>query len=135
MDTSSSPQPFDDILPNGAKGQLLYSPSGWDFTYAFTARNLPTGTAYQLVLNNPNNPINPMTCLGKGTVGPVGGLLIRGTVPIVTTMSKDDGAKVWLALASDVDCTLGSMSPSDYNKYLFPKKSDNFEFDYLGDGV
>jgi hypothetical protein len=130
---SSSVQPLDDIVSDGARGQLIYSPSGWDFMFAFVGHNLPAGTAYQLVLRYPNNSI---TCLGTPeAVGQLGGLFIRGTVYIGTTLFKDGGAKVWLALASDVNCTSRSISPSNYNKYLFPKSDDSLEFDYLGDGV
>jgi hypothetical protein len=132
MDTSYG-QPFEYIVPNGATGQLFYSPSGWDFTFAFVGRNLPSGTAYQLVLRYNLQT----TCLGSpATVGQVGGLFIRGTVPLEMTMWQDDGAKVLLAPAADVDCAVGSITSSDnYVKYLFLKPDYNLEFDYLGDGM
>jgi hypothetical protein len=132
MDTSYG-QPFEYIVPGGAAGQLFYKPSGWDFMFAFAGRNLPSGTTYQLVLRYNSKTI----CLGSPeTVGQIGGLFIRDTVPLEMTMGEDSGAKVWLALASDVDCVAGTVTPSDnYVKYLFPKKDYNLEFDYLGDGV
>lgn len=50
----------------------------------------------------------------------------------------EQGAKVWLALASDVDCTgaeaqMVQNSVPSYGKYMFPTTNQFIDFEYIGD--
>jgi hypothetical protein len=142
---------FDEVMSNGASGQLLYKESGWEFVYALTARGLPPDTAYELVLMTP--PTNSdsssssvtMTCLGSGMTTLFGALFIPGSAPVEsslvepTSSNRAMGARVWLALGSEVECSSESaqaqmvaQQPS-YAMYLFPKLDEYIEFQYLGD--
>lgn len=123
------------IVEDGAKGNiqmnLLTSP--WNIEpvkiYRQSVRVSATGLApttnYQLIYygDSEHNDVWPYaTCIGKTSKTSTSGRLMASSaeIPFLRMLFCDDiDQKLWLVLASDVDCTEGKMIAWNPTEYLF----------------
>ena len=90
-----------DEIPSGMWGHMIFKPS----TFVFNGHNLEAGTEYSLIYYPDPWPAIGLEVLGTGTVNDGGNIHIMDefdftTIPIAD--DDNDGAKIWLALTSDV---------------------------------
>jgi len=135
------------IFPNNGRwGELKYSLWGNNFDFSFRGRNLLPDTNYTLIYFPDPWPGNDLICLGNGQTNPAGNkqgknrrhenkppgnIEIHGSMDIGTSLPADYdanfnpitpsgavGAKIWLVLSSDVQCTsptrMVQWTPTDY---------------------
>ena len=136
---TSGPWP---IVPGGAWGMLRYSLWGEDFKFDFKGRHLAPKTDYTLIYYPDPWPGNNLICFANGRTNPAGNLnLAKDEFEIDTSLPAQGdanfsavypsgavGAKLWLVLSSDVDCTARMMIQWNPEKYLFEFNLINFEF-------
>jgi hypothetical protein len=122
------------IFPDNQRGgKLEYSLWGKKFEFSFEGHNLLPRTNYTLIYYPDPWPGSGLICLGSGTTNKRGNIGIRGKMDIGTSLpasydtnfnpvspSGAVGAKIWLVLSDDVQCTNGTMM-SNWNPtaYLF----------------
>lgn len=111
------------IVSNGAWGKLTFKDTA-DGKFVFNGHKLEKKTAYTLIYYPDPWPGNGLMCIGTGTTNNGGNVGIRGTFDFDTIPIEADtneGAKIWLVLTSDVDCTTGSSKMTAWNptEYLF----------------
>lgn len=109
-----------EIVDGGAWGKMKYNLSGSTFNFVFNGHGLEEGYEYTLIYYPDPWPGNGLICLGSGTVNESGDVHIMGRVATGDMPSLDDlnhpnnggtgdlpltGAKIWLILSSDVDCS------------------------------
>jgi len=120
------------ILPTGRWGQMKYNLLGDTFKFSFEGKKLVPDTDYTLIYYPDPWPGDNLICLGYGKANRGGNLQIHGDMEILTGLPTPDdanflpagesgavGAKIWLVLSSDVQCTEGSTkmlnwTPQDY---------------------
>lgn len=126
-----------EIVDPGAYGLLEYYPFGSTFDFVFNGYDLKgaEGTGYTLIYYPDPWPGNGLICLGIGTVDSAGEIYIEGPVEINTDLpitgdTNAPGAKIWLVLSDDVDCSAGSWAlPWAWNatEYLFENNLITFD--------
>jgi hypothetical protein len=118
---------------------MKYNLLGPEFRLSFQGKNLDPVTPYTLIYYPDPWPGNNLVCLGSGTTNSGGNIQIHGKTRflfedapaglplpydanyIPVEPSGAVGAKIWLVLSSDVDCTEGATLMSGWNpaSYLF----------------
>ena len=94
-----------DIVEDGAWGKLTYTVAAPEFDFVFNGHGLVAGTEYVLAYYPDPWPGNGLICLGGGVANRGGNLNIGGSANTGDLPANGDPfAKVWLALAADVDC-------------------------------
>jgi hypothetical protein len=138
------------ILPNGAWGKMKYRMSGPFFNFVFNGKKLTPGEEYTLIYYPDPWPGNGLICLGTGVANGGGNVHIKEATFIDTDLPAEgdlnnpiteghaeclanstciDGAKIWLVLSSDVDCTGRTMIGWNPAEYLF--EDIGILFDYM----
>jgi len=120
-----------DIVPDGAWGKMKYNISGETFDFVFNGHGLVEGTEYTLIYYPDPWPGEGLICLGSGTVNEEGDIHIAesvdtGDLPIEG--DENDGAKIWLVLSDDFDCS-GGWSAWNPTEYLFEEDLITFDAD------
>lgn len=124
-------------------GKMEYNLSGSTFDYVFNGHKLMKGDMYELIYYPDPWPGNGLICLGEGTVNKGGNIHIEGSVdtgdlpsildwnhpenPNDSLTDRNGGAKIWLVLASDIDCTSKVMLGWNPDNYLFEFDVINFD--------
>jgi len=120
-------------VPGGAWGKLLYTRSGPSFDFVFNGHKLDTGIAYILIYYPDPWPGKGAKCLGNAVADANGDVHIQGrrdpvSLPIATDLNANPettteppqtGAKIWLVLTSDVNCSSAMMINYHPTEYLF----------------
>ena len=125
-----------EIIDDGARGKMKYNLSGPEFDFVFNGHGLEPGLDYTLIYYPDPWPGEGLICLGEGTSDFDGNVHIKNTLDTGIMPSMDDenypdGAKIWLILSSDVDCTAQSMIGWNPTEYLF--EYDLITFDDTND--
>jgi hypothetical protein len=113
-----------DINYDGAYGYMDYRPEYKTFAFWFCGMELEPFTDYTLIYYPDPWPGTGLICLGSGTTDAYGRIHISET-PNTGDLPKEDddnypnGAKIWLVLSSDVDCTNQEMIGWNPTEYLF----------------
>ena len=121
-----------EIVPDGAWGCMQYRPAYKTFAFWFGAMYLEPCTDYTLIYYPDPWPGQGLICLGSGTTDAYGRIHICGPVD-TGDLPKDfdanypDGAKIWLVLSSDVDCTNQQMIGWNPSEYLFENNLITFD--------
>jgi len=110
------------IVEDGAWGKMKYNLAGPEFDFVFNGHGLEPGSDYTLIYYPDPWPGSGLICLGSGVVDDEGNVHIAasvdtGDLPIAG--DTNDGAKIWLALTSDVDCENAAMIGWNPTEYLF----------------
>jgi hypothetical protein len=113
-----------EIVEDGAWGKMKYNLSGSKFKFVFNGHQLVPDTDYTLIYYPDPWPGAGLICLGTGTSDEFGDVHIKAAVDTGDLPAADDanpGAKIWLVLSSDVDCTEGMTRMIGWNPlgYLF----------------
>jgi len=122
------------IVEGGAWGKMTYNLSGSNFEFDFNGHHLEAYTAYLLIYYPDPWPGSGLEILGHGMTDVYGDVHIKnslntGDLPIGA--DKNDGAKIWLVLADDLDNNFFQMEGWHPSRYLF---EDNLiTFDDTGD--
>jgi hypothetical protein len=131
--------PWPIIPDNRCWGQMKYNLLGPEFRYSFQGKNLDPETSYTLIYYPDPWPGAGLVCLGNGRTNSGGNIQIHGKKQfldgenIVGLPLPDDvnfnpvepsgavGAKIWLVLSADVDCTEDATKMNLWNpaSYLF----------------
>lgn len=128
------------VVPGGAWGKLIYTTSGPTFTFVFNGHKLDAGIAYTLIYYPDPWPGLGAKCLGSGVANPTGDIHIMGSRdtgslpisgdlnanPATTTEPPNTGAKIWLVLTSDINCTGAGMTSWHPTEYLFEMQLINY---------
>jgi hypothetical protein len=138
------------ILEKGAWGKMKYRMSGPSFNFVFNGKKLIPGEEYTLIYYPDPWPGNGLICLGTGVANGGGNVHIKEAAFIDTDLPVEgdlnnpiteghaeclanstciDGAKIWLVLSSDVDCTGRMMIGWNPAEYLF--EDIGILFDYM----
>ena len=129
------------IVQGGAWGDMKYNLWGDKFNFMLQGRKLQPGMSYTLIYYPDPWPGTNLFCLGSGVANGGGNLNIFdfdfdiGTsLPAVydanytpIAPSGAVGAKIWLVLSSDVDCSSRYMIGWNPDQYLFEYNLINFE--------
>lgn len=130
-------------VPGGAWGKLKYAVSGPTFDFVFNGHKLDAGVEYTLIYYPDPFPGTGAMCLGTGLADANGDTHIQGNVdtgdlPIATDWNADPstttvpgpppvtGAKIWLVLATDVNCDGAGMIRWQPAEYLFEMQLINY---------
>ena len=111
-----------EIVEDGAWGKMRYHLSGPTFDFVFNGHGLEIGLEYTLMYYPDPWPGSGLICLGVGTVNDEGDVHIMGNVDTGDLPIEGDenaGAKIWLVLSDDVDCTNQEMVGWTPGEYLF----------------
>ena len=148
------PQPYPPNTPwaidkDGAWGKMKYQLSGPLFEYVFNGHKLAPGEQYTLIYYADPWPGTGLICLGTGTANQGGNVHIAASanietdLPILADLNNPknpgndtcvlqstciEGAKIWLVLSSDVDCTGRTMIGWDPEEYLFEDVGIFFDY-------
>ncbi|HEY6000829.1 MAG TPA: hypothetical protein VI078_16200 [bacterium] len=123
--------PWPAFLGNHREGKLKYSPFGKKFSFSFTGRGLLPKKSYTLIYYPDPWPGSGLICLGSGKSSRGGSVEIHAKKDLGTGLpasydanfnpvapSGAVGAKIWLVLSDDVQCTaptqLLGWNPTDY---------------------
>ncbi len=107
------------IVAGGAWGKMTYSLSGATFDFVFNGHGLPVGVDFTLIYYPDDWSVaqaGNIICLGSGVVNGGGNIHIAGpanpgsdlpntVVDIGDCNYGNTGAKIWLVLSNDVDCS------------------------------
>jgi len=120
------------IVGNGAEGQLIYNPCGYKFNFDFNGYGLQASTEYTLIYYPDPWPGDDLICLGSGIADGSGDLNFTGSVdtgdlPAIGDNNYPTGAKIWLVLSADVDCTNDKMVGWHPTEYLFENNLITFD--------
>jgi len=128
------------ILEKGAWGKMKYRMSGPSFKFVFNGKKLVPGEEYTLIYYPDPWPGNGLICLGAGVANRGGNVHIKEADFINTDLPMEgdlnnpanplhaecianstciEGAKIWVVLSSDVDCTGQMMIGWTPAEYLF----------------
>jgi hypothetical protein len=120
-------------VPGGAWGKLVYTRSGASFDFVFNGHKLDTGIAYTLIYYPDPWPGNGAECLGHAVANTNGDVHIQGrrntgSLPVATDLNANPettteppqtGAKIWLVLSTDINCSSKMMVNYHPTEYLF----------------
>lgn len=139
------------IVERGAWGKMKYRLSGTAFDFVFNGKKLIPGEEYTLIYYPDPWPGSGLICLGTGIANKGGNVhikevdLIETDLPIEGDLNNPnnaghasciadstciEGAKIWVVLSSDVDCTGQMMTGWNPADYLF--EDIGIFFDYKG---
>ncbi len=139
--------PWPVFLGNHRDGKLEYSLFGKKFAFSFTGHKLLPKTNYTLIYYDDPWPGSGLICLGSGKTNKGGNVSIKGKKDIGTSLpanydanfnpispSGAVGAKIWLVLSDDVQCTNGTMmtkwNPTaylfEYNLIVYTRTDKDF---------
>ncbi len=113
------------IVEGGAWGKMRYNQEGATFDFVFNGHGLEPGTEYTLIYYPDPWPGKGLICLGRGAADAGGNVHIAGSpdldsdLPAFYDNNHPAGAKIWLALSQDVDCTGRNMTGWHPAEYLF----------------
>lgn len=116
------------IVEDGAWGKMKYNLAGPEFDFVFNGHELEPGLEYTLIYYPDKEgdpwPRTDIICLGSDTVCEEGNVHIKESVDtgdLPVEGDKNDGAKIWLVLSSDVDCDSDNAKMVGWNQeeYLF----------------
>lgn len=112
------------IVEGGAWGKMTYNLSGPEFEFVFNGHGLEAGVEYCLIYYPDPWPGTGLICLGTATANGGGNVHIAasvdtGDLPAAADANFEKGAKIWLVLATDVDCETGVMSVWNPTEWLF----------------
>ena len=137
------------ILEKGAWAKMKYRMSGPSFSFVFNGKKLIPGEEYTLIYYPDPWPGNGLICLGTGVANKGGNVHIKEPAPIDTDLPAEgdlndpdnplhaecianstciEGAKIWLVLSSDVDCTGQMMIGWNPAEYLFEDIGISFDY-------
>ena len=108
------------IVEDGAWGKMKYNLSGETFDFVFNGHGLEPGFDYTLIYYPDPWPGSGLICLGSATANNGGNVHIADSVEIDTDLpieaDENDGAKIWLVLSEDFDCSDGwfAWNPAEY---------------------
>ncbi len=148
------PQPYPPdtpwaIVEDGAWGKMKYQLAGPLFQYVFNGHKLEPGDVYTLIYYPDPWPGTNLICLGSGIADEYGNVHIKASVDIDTDLPIPadlnnpenpghencvlnstciEGAKIWLVLSSDVDCSGRSMIGWNAADYLFEDVGIFFDY-------
>lgn len=119
-----------EIVDGGAWGKMKYKLSASTFKFVFNGHKLEAGLDYTLIYYPDPWPGEGLICLGSGTADDDGNVHIKGStntgdLPAAYDANHPDndpeyaGAKIWLVLSGDVDCTNQKMNGWQPSEYLF----------------
>ena len=111
-----------EIVEDGAWGKMKYNLAGSTFDFVFNGHGLEPGYEYTLIYYPDPWPGNGLICFGQGIANDDGDVHIAGSVeldvdpPIEVDDNYPDGAKIWLVLSNDVDCSVKMIGwhPTEY---------------------
>lgn len=106
----------------------------------FNGHKLDAGITYTLIYYPDPWPGLGAKCLGSGVAGTTGDIHIMGSQdtgslpipsdlnanPATTTEPPNTGAKIWLVLTSDINCSAARMSYWHPTEYLFEMQLINY---------
>jgi hypothetical protein len=137
------------VVHGGAWGVLRYNLWGKTFGFVFHGRNLAPGEDYTLIYYPDPWPGTGLICLGSAKANPAGNLaMFNHHFDIGTNLPAEYdanwkpifpsgavGAKIWLVLSSDVDCTdeetpVGEVDDGIPNTSMTGWNPDNYLFEY-----
>ena len=123
-----------EIVDKGAWGKMRYRMSGDLFDFVFNGHKLEAGWDYTLVYYPDPWPGEGLICLGTAMADEEGNVHIEGMVETGDLPADYDdnypmGAKLWLVLSSDVDCTMQYMVGWNPTEYLFEYDLITFDAD------
>jgi len=112
------------VVWGGAWGKMKYNLWGPKFAFVFNGHRLAPGSDYTLIYYPDPWPGNGLIYLGSGQADMCGDVHIKGAVntgdlPAGYDANYGYGAKIWLALSSDVDCAAKQMIGWNPTQYLF----------------
>lgn len=102
-----NPLNWDEIVSGGAWGKMMFNSD--KSTFVFNGHALEPNTDFSLIYYPDPWPGDGLMVLGMGTSDANGNVHIAGNdfdfglIPIESDLNKDNGAKIWLVLSSDVD--------------------------------
>lgn len=116
------------IIDDGAWGKMKFNLAGPTFDFNFNGHGLEPNTEYSLIYY-PDKTGNPwprtdIICLGSDTANDGGNVHIANSKELNTDLPDtsvdiNSGAKIWLVLSSDIDCSTCEMSGWNPTEYLF----------------
>jgi hypothetical protein len=119
------------IVEGGAWGKMTYNLSGPEFEFGFNGHGLEAGVEYCLIYYPDPWPGKGLICLGCATANGGGNVRIAGSVNTGDLPAEgdenEDGAKIWLVLAEDVDCEAAQMIGWNPTEYLFEEALITFD--------
>jgi len=129
-----------EIVEDGAWGKMKYNLAGSTFNFVFNGHGLEPGQEYTLIYYPDPWPGSGLICLGNGTANKGGNVHIAGSadtgdLPAEFDDNYPEGAKIWLVLSSDVQCSDGESRMIAWHptEYLFEYDLIKFD-DTDGDG-
>ena len=131
------------IVHGGAWGTLSYSLWGQTFNFDFKGKKLIPNEEYTLIYYPDPWPGSGLICLGSAKANPAGNLNIYDhNFDIATSLPADYdanwlamppsgavGAKIWLVLSMDVDCSVDD-SVSNPGPEMIGWNPDSYLFEY-----
>ena len=139
------------IFLDGAWGKMNYDILGDKFRFAFEGEKLQAKKDYTLIYYPDPWPGNNLICLGSGATDDDGKIKIAGKKEITDSQGKPtglplsydanynptspsgaSGAKIWLVLSDDVQCTgdITSMTAWNPTGYLFEDNLIVYQYQY-----
>lgn len=122
------------IVDGGAWGKMKYNLSGSTFDFVFNGHGLVAGADYTLIYYPDPWPGTGLICLGSGIANDGGEVHIAdsvttGDLPDTGDDNYPGGAKIWLVLTNDVDCTT-NLKMIGWNRadYLFENNLITFVY-------
>jgi len=121
------------VVAGGARGLLRYTKTGVRFAFQFNAHGLSPNTSYTLIYYPDPWPGDGLICLARATtncrghIHMVGAANIRNGLPAEDDDNYPDGAKIWLVLTDDVNCSGKTMIDWDTGEYLFEDNLITYE--------
>ena len=118
-----------------AWGKMKYNLEGQIFDFEFEGHHLMEGQNYTLIYY-PDNPSGGLIYLGSDIAAGHGnvhikGSLFTGNLPASYDFNYPDGAKIWLALSSDVCMRSQDNSPNLVGDYYLDLKDYLFGIDLI----
>jgi len=132
-----------EIIEGGPWGKMKYNLSGKTFKFVFNGHQLIPKGEYVLIYYPDPWPGQGLICIGSGVANKGGNVHITGKFDTGTDLPAEgdenfeDGAKIWLVLAADVECgtiddpTSRMMTSWNPDEYLF--EHILITFDYTGE--
>lgn len=97
-----------EAVDGGAWGKMTYRMAGPAFEFVFNGHGLEPDVEYTLIYYPDPWPGKGLICLGSGTANYEGNVHIMGSVDtgdLPADYDANEGAKIWLVLTKDVDCS------------------------------
>ena len=120
-----------DVVEGGGWAQMQYTTIGDQFLFNLDAHSLYAQTDYTAVYYAEPWGM-PVRCLGTGTTNSYGDLHLMqgvdtGDLPAPYDANYPSGAKIWLVVSTDVDCTAERMTTWRPALYLFESMLITFD--------